>query len=77
MKERLNTLVSKPMSKPVSKHRKVLWNVFDVTSTYRDYRTIQHASATYEQTKKELSYSHPKGIVQQDRIHTLPLKIKI
>ena len=32
--------------------------------------------ATYEQTKKRLSYFYPKRQVQDDRIHTKPLNLK-
>ena len=45
---------------PMSKYRKVLDEVLDVTSTKRGFRTIQHAVATYEQPKKALSYFYPK-----------------
>ena len=38
------------------KHRKVLEEAVNVASTNRGFRTIQHSVATYEQTKKRLSY---------------------
>ena len=55
--------------------KKVLEEAVNVTSTNRGFRTIQHSVATYEQTKKGLSYFYPKRIVEEDGIHTklLPL----
>ena len=47
----------------------------NLTSTNRGFRTINHGVATYEQTKKGLSYFYPKRIVQSDGIHTVPLNI--
>ena len=44
----------------MSKYRKVLDESVNVTSTTRGFRTIQHGVATYEQTKKGLSYFYPK-----------------
>ena len=41
---------------PMSKYRKVLEEANNVTSTNRGFRTIQHSVATYEKTKKGLSY---------------------
>ena len=60
---------------PMSKYRKVLEEAVNVTSTKRRFRTIQHSVATYEQTKRSLSYFFPKRIVEEDGIHTkhLPL----
>ena len=60
---------------PMSKYRKVLEEVVNVTSTNRGFRTIQHSVATYEQTKKRLSCFYPKRIVKEDGIHTKPLKL--
>ena len=34
---------------------------------------MKHSVATYEQTKKGLSYFYPKRRVEQDGIHTKPL----
>ena len=51
----------------------VLEEEVNVTSTNRAFRTIQHSVATYEQTKKGLSYFYPKRIVEEDGIHTNPL----
>ena len=62
---------------PMSKYRKVLQEVANVTSTIRGFRTIQHSVATYEQTKKRLFYFYPKRIVEEDGIHTKPLHLKI
>ena len=60
---------------PMSKYRKVLEEAVNVTSTNRGFRTIQHSVATYEQTKKGLSYFYPKRIVQDDGIHTKHLHL--
>ena len=38
---------------PMSKYRKVLEEAVNVTSTNREFRTIQHSVAMYEQTKKD------------------------
>ena len=59
----------------MSNYRKVLKEAVNVTSTNRGYRTIQHSIATYEQTKKGLSYFYPKRIVEEDGIHTKPLPL--
>ena len=59
----------------MSKYRKVLEEAVNVTSTNRGFRTIQHSVATYEQTKKGLSYFYPKRIVEEDGIHTKPLHL--
>ena len=60
---------------PMSKCRIVLEETVNVTSSNRGFRTIQHSVATYEQTKKGLSYLYPKGIVEGDGIHTKPLHL--
>ena len=44
----------------MSNYLKVLEEAVSVTSTNRGFRTIQHSVATYEQTKKGLSYFYPK-----------------
>ena len=62
---------------PLSKYRKMLEEFVNVTSTNRGVRTIQHNVAMYEQTKKGLSYFHPKRIVEEDGIHTKPLHSQI
>ena len=58
----------------MSEYRKVLEAV-NVTSTNRGFRTLKHSVATYEQTKKGLSYFYPKPLVEEDRIHTKPLDL--
>ena len=60
---------------PMSKYRKVLEEAVNVTSTNRGLRTIQHIVATYEQTKKGLSYFYPKRRVKEDGMHTKPLHL--
>ena len=60
---------------PMPKYRMVLEEAVNVTSTNRGYRTIQHSVATYGQTKKGLSYFHPKRIEEEDGIHTKPLPL--
>ena len=49
---------------PVSKYRQVLQEAINVTSANRGFRTIRHSVATYEQTKKGLTYFYPKRIVE-------------
>ena len=60
---------------PMPKYRRVLEEGVKVTSTNRGFRMIQHSVATYEQTKKGLSYFYPKRIVEEDGIHTKPLAL--
>ena len=60
---------------PMAKYRKVLDKFINVTSTNRGFRTVHHSVATYEQTKKGLSYFYPKRIVDADGIHTRPLNL--
>ena len=60
---------------PMSKYRKVLQEEVNVTSTNRGFRTIQHSVATYEQTRKGLSYFYSTRIVEEDGIHTKPLHL--
>ena len=62
---------------PMSKYCKVLEEILKVKSINRGIRTIQHAVATYEQTKKGFSYIYPKRNVQQNGIYTHPLNIKL
>ena len=59
--------------RPMSKYRRVLDEAINLTSTNRGFRTSNHMVATYEQTKKELSYFYPKRQVQDEGIHTKPL----
>ena len=58
---------------PMAKYRKVLDESINVTSTNRGLRTVHQSVATYEQTKKCLSYFYPTRIVDADGIHTRPL----
>ena len=58
---------------PRSKYRKVLEDAVNVTSTNKGFRTIQQSVATYEQTKKSMSYFYPKRIVEEDGRHTKSL----
>ena len=60
---------------PMSNYRKASQEAVNVTSTNRGFLTIQHSVATYEQTKKGLSYFYPKRIVEEDGIHTKPLHL--
>ena len=60
---------------PLAKYRRVLDEAINLTSTNRGFRTINHVVATYEQTKKGLSYFYPKRQVQDDGIHTKPLNL--
>ena len=60
---------------PMSKYREVLEESVNVISTNRGFRTIQHSVATYEQTKKRLSYFYPKRLVEEDGIHIKPLHL--
>ena len=62
---------------PMSNYRKVLEESVKVTSTKTGCWTIQHSVATYEQTKKGLSYFYPKRIVEEDGIHTKPVNLYI
>ena len=44
---------------PMPKYRIVLEEAVNVTSTNEGFKTIQQSVATYEQTKKGLSYFYP------------------
>ena len=59
----------------MAKYRKVLDEFLNVTSTIRGLRTVHHSVATYQQTKKGLSYLYPKRLVDTDGIHTRPLSL--
>ena len=59
----------------MEKYRNVLDEFVNVTSTNRGSRTVQDSVATYEQTKKGLSYFYPKRIVDADGMHTRPLSL--
>ena len=60
---------------PMAKHPNVLEEIVNVTSTNRGFRTVHHSLATYEQTKKGLSYFYPKRIVDADGNHIRPLNL--
>ena len=60
---------------PMEKYRRMMDEIINLTSTNRGFRTINHCVATYEQTKKGLSYFYPKRVVVADGIHTEPLKL--
>ena len=60
---------------PMEKYRRVMDEIINLTSTNRGFRTINHWVATYEQTKKGLSYFYPKRVVLADGIHSEPLKL--
>ena len=53
----------------MAKYRRVLVDAINFTSTKREFGTINHMVATYEQTKKELSCFYPKRQVQDDYKH--------
>ena len=59
----------------MAKYRQVLDEVLNLKSTNRGFKTINHAGATYEQTKEGLSYFYPKREVECDGIHTKPLNL--
>ena len=60
---------------PMAKNRTILDNFIKVISTIRVFRTAHHIVATYERTKKGLSYFYPKRIVKVDGFHTRPLNL--
>ena len=60
---------------PMAKYRKVLDEFINVASTNRSFRTAHHSVATYEQTKKGLSYFYPKRIVDADGIQSRPFNL--
>ena len=60
---------------PMSKYRRFLDEPINLTSTNRGVRRINLMVATYEQTKKGLSYFYPKRQIQDDGIHTKPLNL--
>ena len=61
----------------MSKNRKKLEEAVNVSSTNRGFRTMKHSVASYEQTKKGLSYFHPKHLVEEDGIHAEQLVLYI
>ena len=60
---------------PISKYRRVLDEAINLTSANRKIRTINHMVATYEQTKRGLSYFYPNRQIQDDGIHTKQLNL--
>ena len=60
---------------PLEKYRRVLNEKVNVTSNNRGFRTNHHSVATYEQTKKDLSYFYPKQKVESDGIHIQGLNL--
>ena len=61
---------------PMAKYRKVLDEIINVTSTNSGFRAVHHSVATYEQTKKGLSYFYPKRIVDADSMNTPLLSLQ-
>ena len=57
------------------KYKNVLDEFIKVTSTIRGFRTVYHSVATYEQTKKGLSYICAERFVDADGIQTRPLNL--
>ena len=49
-------------------------NIF-LTSTNNGFWTNNHCIATYDQTKKRLSYFYPKRNELSNGIHTVPLNL--
>ena len=45
---------------PMAEYRQVLDEAVNLKSTGRGLKTVNHAVATYEQTKEGLSYFYPK-----------------
>ena len=60
---------------PMSKYHKVLEEAVNVTSTNGEFRSMKHSVATYEQTKKGLSYFYRIRHLEEDGIHTQPLDL--
>ena len=60
---------------PMEINQRLMDEIISLISTNRGFRTINNCIATYEQTKKRLSYFYPKRIVQSDGIHSAPLNI--
>ena len=54
----------------MTKYRKVMDEFINITSTNGGFPTVHHSVATYEETKKGLSYFHPKRFVDADGFHT-------
>ena len=60
---------------PLQKYKRVLDDAVNVSSTNREFKTVNHRVFTYEQTKMILSYFYPKRIVDRDGTHTKSLLI--
>ena len=60
---------------PMAKDRKLFDEAINLISTNRGFRTKNHMVATYEPTKKGLSYNYAGRQVQDDGIHTKPLNL--
>ena len=60
---------------PMAKYRQVLHEAVNLKSTNKEFKMINHAVATYEPTKKGLSYFNPKWEVECDGVHTKPLNL--
>ena len=56
-------------------YRQILDEVVNLKSTNRGFKAINHTVATYEETKKGLSFFYPKREVEFDGIHTKPLNL--
>ena len=50
----------------MAKYRQVLNEAVNLKSTNRGFKTINHAVATYDQTKKGLGYFYPNREVKCD-----------
>ena len=61
----------------MAKYQKMLDETENVTSPNRGFRTKNQSDATYEQTKKGLTYFQSIRIVEADGIHALPLQVQI
>ena len=60
---------------PKAKYCRSFDEFINLTSIFRGFQTLDHSVATYEQTKKGLSYFYPKRIVDADSVHTRPLNL--
>ena len=54
---------------PLEKHRRVLSEKLNVTSSERGFPTNNHTVATYEQDKESFSYFYPKQKIKSGGIH--------
>ena len=59
----------------MAKYRQVPNEAVKLKSTNRGFKTINHAVATYEQTKKGLSYFYLEREVEGDGIYSKPLNL--